>query len=112
MGGTLRVANEQNAYTLSDRATFEQFRSALRLTLLFEGGSSMLNTYAVFLRPGLTGADRAAASALADWLADGAGRTLIAGYALNGHQVFQLWPSGTPRESPADLPLPAVADAR
>jgi tungstate transport system substrate-binding protein len=112
MGGTLRVANEKGAYVLSDRATFEQFRSALHLTLLFEGGSSMLNTYAVSLRPELTGADRAAAEALADWLADGAGRTLIAGYAVNGRQAFQAWPSGTPRESPADLPWLAVADAR
>ena len=112
MGGTLRVANEKDAYTLSDRATFEQFRTSLRLTLLFEGGSSLLNTYAVFLRPGLTGADRAAAETLAGWLADGAGRPLMAGYAINGHPAFHLWPSGTPRESPADLPLPAVAHAR
>lgn len=112
MGGTLRVANERDAYTLSDRATFERFRSSLRLTLLFEGGSSLLNTYAVFLRPGLTGANRAAAASLADWLADGAGRPLIAGYAVNGPPAFQLWPSGAPRESPADLPLLAVADAR
>ncbi len=34
MGGTLRVANEKSAYTLSDRATFEQFRSALQADLV------------------------------------------------------------------------------
>jgi tungstate transport system substrate-binding protein len=112
MSGTLRVASEKDAYTLSDRATFEQLRSSLRLTLLFEGGAPLLNTYAVFVRPGLTGTDRDAASALAGWLSDGAGRPLVAGFAINGRPVFQLWPSGTPRESPADLPSHAVAHAR
>jgi tungstate transport system substrate-binding protein len=109
MGGTLRVANEKSAYTLSDRATFEQFRSTLRLTSLFEGGSALLNTYAVFLRPGLSGTERAAASALTQWLAEGEGRQLVAGFVANGRTVFQVWPLGTPRESPADLPPLAAA---
>src|SRR5262245_43662165 len=101
MGGTLRVANEMSAYTLSDRATFEQFRSGLRLTVLYQGGPALLNTYAVFLRRGLGGPERAAASALADWLADGAGRHQIASFVANGQAVFHVWPLGTPRESPA-----------
>ena len=112
MGGTLRVANEMSAYTLSDRATFERFRSALRLTVLYEGGPPLLNTYAVFLRPGLTGRELANASALADWLADGAGRQQIAGFVANGQRVFQVWPLGTPRGSPVDLPSPAVTHVR
>jgi len=112
MGGTLRVANEMSAYTLSDRATFEQFRPALRLTILYEGGSALLNTYAVFLRPGLTGRGLANASALADWLTDGAGRQHIAGFVANGQRVFEVWPLGTPRGSPVDLPSPAVVHVR
>jgi tungstate transport system substrate-binding protein len=112
MGGTLRVANEKSAYTLSDRATFEQFRSSLRLTSLYQGGSALLNTYAVFVRPGLAGADRAAASALTEWLADGEGRQGIAGFVANGQTVFQVWPLGTPRGSPADLPPRGVARVR
>ena len=112
MGGTLRVANEKSAYTLSDRATFEQFRSGLRLKVLYQGGSALLNTYAVFLRPGLEGHERDAASALADWLADGAGRRQIAGFVANGQAVFQVWPLGTPRGSPTDLPALAEAHVR
>jgi tungstate transport system substrate-binding protein len=112
MGGTLRVANEKSAYTLSDRATFERFRSSMRLTLLYQGGSALLNTYAVFVRPGLAGTEQAAALALTGWLADGEGRQLIAGFAANGRTVFQLWPPGAPRESPADLPPPATAHVR
>jgi len=112
MGGTLRIASERRAYTLSDRATFEQFRTGLRLTLLFHGGSALLNTYAVFLRSGLTGTALAEASALADWLADGDGRRLIAGFRANGQLAFQVWPLGTPRGLPADLPSLSVAHAR
>jgi tungstate transport system substrate-binding protein len=112
MGGTLRVANEKSAYTLSDRATFEQFRRALRLVSLFEGGSALLNTYAVFVRPGLAGTERAAAVALTGWLADGDGRQWVAGFVANGRPAFQVWPLGAPRESPADLPPPAAAYVR
>jgi tungstate transport system substrate-binding protein len=112
MGGTLRIANENGAYTLSDRATFERFRAGLRLTSLYQGGSALLNTYAIFARPGLAGTERAAASALTDWLANGEGRQLVAGFVANGQTVFQVWPLGTPRGSPADLPARAVAHVR
>ena len=112
MGGTLRVASEQGAYTLSDRATFERFRSSLRIASLYEGGAMLLNTYAVFTRPGLTGTDQAAASALTRWLADGGGRQLIARFAVNGQTVFQVWPLDTPREAPTDLPFQAEARVR
>jgi len=112
MGGTLRIASEKSAYTLSDRATFERFRLSLRLMSLYEGGPALLNTYAVLVRPGLTGSARADASALTEWLADGAGRQLIAGFVANRQAVFQVWPLGTPRGSPADLPAPSVAHVR
>jgi tungstate transport system substrate-binding protein len=112
MGGTLRVANEMNAYTLTDRATFEQFRSGLRLVPLHEGGPELLNTYAVFLRAGLAGRERAAATDLATWLSDGYGRRLVAGFMVHGRTVFNVWPRGTSRTRPADLPPRELADAR
>ena len=80
MAATLRVASERSAYTLTDRATFERVRSRLRLKSVSAGGPELLNTYAIFQRVGLTGADRAAATALTDWLAEGEGRQLIAGF--------------------------------
>jgi tungstate transport system substrate-binding protein len=112
MGGTLRVANERGAYTLSDRATFEQFRSALRLQPLFQGGPQLVNTYAVFLRSGTSGAELTSATALADWLADGDGRSRIAAFVANGQKVFQIWPAGSPREAPTDVPSRELARAR
>ena len=104
MAATLRVASERGAYTLTDRATFEQFRSGLRLMSLSEGGPELLNTHAIFLRAGLTGTEREAGTALADWFAEGEGRQLVAGFLANGRAVFKVWPAGTPRDRPADLP--------
>jgi tungstate transport system substrate-binding protein len=109
MGGTLRVASERGAYTLTDRATFEQFKADLRLALVFEGGADLLNTYAVFVRSGSSGAERDAAEALADWLADGAGRQLIADFRIDGRTVFHAWPAGASRARPADRPQPEPA---
>jgi tungstate transport system substrate-binding protein len=112
MGGTLRVANERNAYTLSDRATFEQFRARLRLVPLYEGGPELLNTYAIFLRAGLTGREQAAAMELARWLSDGDGRPLIAAFAASGRTVFNVWPLGMSRNRPIDLPARELANVR
>ena len=112
MGGTLRVAGEMGAYTLSDRATFEQFQSGLRLASLYEGGSELLNTYAIFVRTDSTRAERVAATALADWFADGEGRDLVASFVANGRIVFNVWPAGTSRSRPGDLPPVELANAR
>jgi len=112
MGGTLRVASERNAYTLTDRATFEQFRASLRLASLYEGGPELLNTYAIFVRAGLQGDERANAEALAQWFADGDGRQQIASFVVRGQHVFNVWPAGTPRSRPTDLPSVELAHVR
>jgi tungstate transport system substrate-binding protein len=112
MGATLRVASERGAYTLADRATFEQFRSGLQLKLLYEGGRDLLNTYAIFLGPSAAAASRDSAGVFAEWLADGEGRARVARYQVNGQAVFTVWPAEVPRNKPGDLPDPAVADAR
>jgi tungstate transport system substrate-binding protein len=104
MGGTLRVASERSAYTLTDRATFERFRSSLRLALLCEGGTELLNTYAIFVRAGLQGDERAYAETLTQWFADGDGRQRVADFVAHGQHVFDIWPAGTPRNSPTDRP--------
>lgn len=47
MGDTLTVANEFQAYTFSDRATYLARQDRLDLKILLEGDSSLLNPYAV-----------------------------------------------------------------
>jgi tungstate transport system substrate-binding protein len=112
MGGTLRVAGERAAYTLTDRATFEQFRSGLRLASLYQGGPELLNTYAIFVRAASTGAEREAAMALTDWFADTQGRQLVASFVANGHAVFNVWPAGSSRSRSTDRPPLELANAR
>lgn len=47
MADALRLADERNAYTLSDRATFTVLRDGLELDLLIEGDPRLLNRYGV-----------------------------------------------------------------
>lgn len=104
MAATLRVASEYNAYTLTDRATFQQIQSKLQLTSVYVGETELVNPYAIFQRSGLTETDRVVATALVDWFADGKGRQLIASFRVNAKPVFQVWPAGFPRHQPGDLP--------
>ena len=47
MGATLNMANEQQAYTLSDRATYLANKANLQLEILSEGDPGLLNVYHV-----------------------------------------------------------------
>jgi tungstate transport system substrate-binding protein len=49
MGYTLRIAEEEGAYTLTDRATFIVLDEALDLEIMVEGDPSLLNVYAVIV---------------------------------------------------------------
>jgi tungstate transport system substrate-binding protein len=45
MGATLNMANEKQAYTLSDMSTFQAYKGNLTLIPFIEGGNEMLNVY-------------------------------------------------------------------
>jgi tungstate transport system substrate-binding protein len=47
MGPTLVIANERNAYTLTDRGTYLSFRKRVTLPILFEKDRLLLNIYSV-----------------------------------------------------------------
>jgi len=49
MADTLRIANEQQAYTISDRGTWLAQGDAIDLPILFEGGKALQNIYHVIL---------------------------------------------------------------
>ena len=49
MAGTLRVASEKQAYTLSDRSTFLAHRRLLELDIVCEGDERLRNEYAVLV---------------------------------------------------------------
>jgi len=47
MGVTLGIADDRNAYMLTDRGTYLAFQRRVRLPILLEGDKPLLNIYAV-----------------------------------------------------------------
>jgi tungstate transport system substrate-binding protein len=104
MGATLRVANAQRGYTLTDRATLTQLAKELDLHIVSEGDPRLINTYSVIVNP-----DRPVTGelgmAFGRWLTDGHGRERIDAYRLSGNvHGFFVWPLDHPRTRPGDLP--------
>ncbi len=49
MGATLQIANQKNAYTISDRATYLAQKKNLDLAILLQGDKALLNVYHVIV---------------------------------------------------------------
>lgn len=49
MGATLQIANQKNAYTISDRATYLAQKQNLDLAIIFQGDKALLNVYHVLV---------------------------------------------------------------
>ncbi|MDZ7849740.1 MAG: substrate-binding domain-containing protein [Halodesulfurarchaeum sp.] len=95
MGEALNIANEQDAYTLSDRGTFISQRSEIGLGIRvqgpIEGGPKILaNPYGVLaVNPGVhENANYDLAMAYIGWITSPAVQDMIAGYEMNGEQLF------------------------
>lgn len=100
MGQTLRIASSADAYTLSDRGTYEALRDSLRLRILHAGDPRLLNTYAVLAKPSNSGG-----FTFARWIAEGEGRsTLRSALREGGIRGFSIWPDGSPSDHPSALP--------
>jgi tungstate transport system substrate-binding protein len=85
MSLALRHADELEAYTLSDEATFLQLAPEIDLVFLYRGDERLRNVYSVIHpRP-----DEEAAR-LAEWLVAGHGRDLIGAFTVAGTQVFSV----------------------
>jgi tungstate transport system substrate-binding protein len=89
MPALLRSSNEMSAYTLSDRATFEQLQSELQLRLLFSGDPFLRNVYSVIL-PRSSRPEAADAERFVDWLLRGRGHSLLENYTIKGKRAFQM----------------------
>ena len=87
MGATLRIADQVNAYTLVDRATYTQLEGSVSLVPLFQGGPQLLNTYSVIRSDTSPEADT-----FVRWLTGGGGREAIENYRVRGVPVFTPWP--------------------
>ncbi len=92
MGAVLTMANEQQAYTLSDRATYLSRRDGLDLDILVEGDPMLFNQYGVLpIAQDEAHQDKfAAAMAFVDWITSPETQQLIAEFGKEqyGQQLF------------------------
>jgi tungstate transport system substrate-binding protein len=91
MGAVLTIADEKEAYTLSDRATYLARVHNLSLQVLVEGDPDLLNYYsAIQVNPSRFPSIKSGlAKRLVDWLCSSEGQKLIGSYRAGGHQLFK-----------------------
>jgi tungstate transport system substrate-binding protein len=90
MGPALNTAAAIDAYTLSDRGTWLSFKNRGGLVILVEGDRRLFNQYGVMLvNPAKHPAVKATeGQTFVDWLISPDGQGAIAGYKINGEQLF------------------------
>ena len=91
MGAVITLAEEQRAYTLSDRATYLARKAeGLDLDVLVEGDPILFNPYGVIpVNPEKhPGVNIEMANQFVEWLTSVETQQLIASYERNGAQLF------------------------
>ncbi len=95
MGAALNTASALNAYVLSDRGTWLAFKNRGELVIAVEGDKRLFNQYGVMLvnpakHPTVK---KELGQQFIDWLVSPEGQKVIAGYKINGQQLF--YPNAT-----------------
>jgi tungstate transport system substrate-binding protein len=90
MGPTLNIAAGMNAYTLTDRATWANFKNRQGLEILTEGDPALFNPYGSILVnpakwPQVKFSD---AKMWHEWLTSKPGLNAITSYKINGEELF------------------------
>ncbi|MEK9281611.1 MULTISPECIES: extracellular solute-binding protein [unclassified Bradyrhizobium] len=90
MGAALNTASAMNAYVLSDRGTWISFKNRGDLDIVVEGDKRLFNQYGVMLvnpekHPGVK---KELGQTFVDWLISPEGQAAIAGYKIDGQQLF------------------------
>lgn len=90
MGPALNMAASTGAYVLSDRGTWLNFKNRADLAVLVEGDKRLFNQYGVMVvNPAKHPQTKVAeAQKFVDWITGPAGQAVIAGYKINGEQLF------------------------
>ena len=88
MGETLKVADEKQAYTIADRATFLTMKDTLELEIVREGDKDLLNQYGVIVV--IDAKSQAGGQVFADWIVSAEGQTVIGEFGIEtyGQQLF------------------------
>ena len=90
MGATLNAAAVLDSYLLSDRSSWVTFRNKGDLKILLQGDAALHNRYGIIpVNPARHPHVKAeAAQTLVDWLLSPAGQAAIAGFQVEGRQLF------------------------
>ncbi|KQP45118.1 substrate-binding domain-containing protein [Pseudorhodoferax sp. Leaf274] len=90
MGPALNIAASTNAYVLSDRGTWLNFKNRADLGIVVEGDRQLFNQYGVIVvNPARhPHAKKDLAQGFADWVVSAAGQAAIASYTIGGEQLF------------------------
>ncbi|NIA06947.1 MAG: solute-binding protein [Actinobacteria bacterium] len=97
MGEALIMANQMNAYVLSDRGTFIKFRKKIDLVVLVAGDKMLYNPYGVIaVNPAkYPQVKYVQALKFIEFLTSEQGQKLIADYRLDGEILFHPWPKSS-----------------
>jgi tungstate transport system substrate-binding protein len=90
MGAALNTASAMDAYVLSDRGTWLSFKNRGDLDIVVEGDKRLFNQYGVMLvnpakHPTVK---QQRGQTFVDWIISGEGQAAIAGYKIDGQQLF------------------------
>jgi len=90
MGPTLNVTAALDAYTLTDRATWANFKNRQNLEILTEGDAALFNPYgSILVNPAKWPQVKAADARIwHEWLTTRAGLDAITSYRIAGEQLF------------------------
>ena len=90
MGAALNTAQAGNAYVLSDRGTWINFKNKGDLIIVVEGDRRLFNQYGVMLVNPAKHATvkKDLGQQFVDWLVSAEGQKAIADYKINGQQMF------------------------
>jgi tungstate transport system substrate-binding protein len=90
MGAALNTAAAMNAYLLSDRGTWISFKNRGDLEISIEGDKQLFNQYGIMLvnPQKYPTVKKELGKAFVDWLVSVEGQAAIAGYRIDGQQLF------------------------
>ncbi len=96
MAETLRIADQKNGYTLTDRSTFISQRQKLKLKIVMQGDPAIMNPYGVMdVNPKKNDKiNHIAAQKFIDWITSAAGQTAISNFKIDGETIF--FPNANP----------------
>jgi tungstate transport system substrate-binding protein len=90
MGAALNTAGAMNGYVLSDRGTWISFKNRGDLDIIVEGDRRLFNQYGLMLvnPEKFPSVKKEFGQVFIDWLVSAEGQAAIAGYKIDGQQLF------------------------